>query len=218
MHIIFIIDKILKLLLWLLYYVIITTIINGIVMGALHVRLSLKCKNKKFAITKTNRFEMQSGNQCADFAAAYLLRHLDIEKDGDRLYEVISNKMKDGCVRPKGILKLLSQYGFQAKYCVGNITALKKEVSKGSPVIVLIRTWKNQNWLHFVPVVGYDENYIYIAESLKELINCNERYYNRKIAVGEFRKLWNTSMWKMPCYRDTYILVKQRKQKSNEKA
>lgn len=84
---------------------------------------------------------------------------------------------------------------------------LKKEVSKGRPVIVLIRTWKNQNWLHFVPVVGYDEDYIFVAESLKELVDCNERYYNRKIAVNEFRKLWNTSMWKMPCYRNTYIIM-----------
>lgn len=81
-----------------------------------------------FFIIKDNRFEMQSVNKCAGFAAAYLLRHLDIEKDGDRLYEVISNKMKDGCVRPKGIIKLLFQYGFQAKYCVGNLAALKIEI------------------------------------------------------------------------------------------
>lgn len=177
-------------------------------MGALHVRFALQCKTQEFVITKANRFEMQTGNQCAGFAAAYLLRHLDIEKDGDSLYEVMSNKMRDGCVRPKGIIRLLSQYGIKAKYCAGNITALKKEVSKGKPVIVMIRTWANLKWLHFVPVVGYDENHIYIAESLKELVNCNERYYNRKITVGEFRKLWNTSMWKMPCYRNTYIITK----------
>lgn len=208
---IFIIDKIWGLLLWLLYYVVITTMINSIVMGVLHVRFALQCKTQEFVITKANRFEMQTGNQCAGFAAAYLLRHLDREKDGDCLYEVMPNKMRDGCVRPKGIIRLLSQYGVKAKYCAGNITALKKEVSKGRPVIVMIRTWENQNWLHFVPVVGYDENHIYIAESLKELANCNERYYNRKITVGEFRKLWNTSMWKMPCYRNTYVTVVFRK-------
>lgn len=215
---IFIIDKILGLLLLLLYYVIITTIINSIVMGTLHFRFSLKCKTKEFVIIKDNSFEMQSGNQCAGFATAYLLRHWDIEKDGESLYEVIPNKMRDGCVRPKGILRLLSQYGVKGKYCAGNLTALKKEVSQGRPVIVLIRTWADRNWLHFVPVVGYDESYIYVAESLKELVNCEERYYNRKIAVGEFEKLWNTSMLKMPCYRNTYIWVKQRKQKRNEEA
>lgn len=207
----FMIDNILRLLLWLLYYVVITTIINSIVMGALHVRFALQCKTQEFVITKANRFEMQTGNQCAGFAAAYLLRHLDIEKDGDSLYDVMPNKMKDGCVRPKGIIRLLSTHGVKAKYCAGNITALKKEVSKGRPVIVMIRTWENQNWLHFVPVVGYDENHIYIAESLKELVNCNERYYNRKIAVGVFRKLWNTSMLKIPCYRNTYITAVFRK-------
>lgn len=203
-----IIGKMLHLFLWLLYYVIITTMINSIVMGVLHFRFSWECKTKEFVIAKANRFEMQIGNQCAGFAAAYLLRHCNIEKEGNSLYEAMPNKMKDGCVRPKGIIKLLSQYGLKAKYCVGNLSALKKEVSKGRPVIVLIRTWKNQNWLHFVPVVGYDEHYIYIAESLKELVNCKEQYYNRKIAVGEFRKLWNTSMLKMPCYRNTYIITK----------
>ncbi len=196
----------------MLYYVIITTIINSIIMGVLHLRYSRKCKKAEFMIAKANRFEMQSGNRCAGFAAAYFLRHRDIEQDGDRLYEVIPNKMKDGCVRPKGILRLLSQYGFQAKYCAGNITALKKEVCKGQPVIVMIRTWANQNQLHFVPVVGYDEHFIYVAESLEALVNCDEKYYNRKIAVGEFRKLWNTSMLKMPCYKNTYITVKCEKE------
>lgn len=72
--------KILQILLWLLYYVVITTIINSIVMGVLHIRFSLKCKPKEFVITKANRFEMQSGNQCAGFAADYLLRHCGFEK------------------------------------------------------------------------------------------------------------------------------------------
>lgn len=211
MHIIFIIDKILRLLLWLLYYVVITTIINSIVMGALHVCFALQCKTQEFVITKANRFEMQTGNQCAGFAAAYLLRHWDMEKDGDSLYEVIPNKMRDGCVRPKGIIRLLSTHGFRAKYCAGNITALKNEITKGRPVIVMIRTWTDRNLLHFVTVVGYNEQYIFAAESLEALVNCNERYYNRKIAVGEFRKLWNTSMWKMPCYRNTYITAVFRK-------
>lgn len=69
----FMIDNILRLLLWLLYYVVITTIINSIVMGVLHVRFALQCKPQEFVITKANRFEMQTGNQCAGFAAAYLL-------------------------------------------------------------------------------------------------------------------------------------------------
>lgn len=160
------------LLLSLVNYVIITTIVDSILMGALHVRFSMKCRKKEFVITKTNRIDIQNGY-----------------------------------VYPKGILKLLPQYGFWVKYCAGNITALKNEVSKGNPVIVMIRIQSDQNWLHYVPVVGYDEKYIFIAESLGEMVNCDEQYYNRKIAIREFKKLWNTSMLKMPFYRNTYIKV-----------
>lgn len=195
------------LLLSLVNYVIITTIVDSILMGALHVRFSMKCRKKEFVITKTNRIDIQNGYKCSAFSSAYVLRHWDIEKNGDSLYEVIPNKMKDGYVYPKGILKLLPQYGFWVKYCAGNITALKNEVSKGNPVIVMIRIQSDQNWLHYVPVVGYDEKYIFIAESLGEMVNCDEQYYNRKIAIREFKKLWNTSMLKMPFYRNTYIKV-----------
>ena len=41
------------------------------------------------------------------------------------------DKLKDGCVYPKGIQKLFSQYVFKVKYCAGDIKALKNEVSKG---------------------------------------------------------------------------------------
>ncbi len=96
------------------------------------------------------------------------------------------------------------------KYCAGNINALKNEVSKGNPVIVMIRTYINKTWLHYVPVVGYDEQYVFIAESLEELVNCDEQYYNRKIEIKEFKKLWNTSMVKMPLFRNSYITIEER--------
>lgn len=115
--------------------------------------------------------------------------------------------MKDGYVYPKGILKLFPRYGLKVKYCAGNIAALKNEVCKGNPVIVMIRVQVGKNWLHYVPVVGYDKEYIFIAESLGEYVNCNEKYYNRKIAIKEFEKMWNTSMLKMPFYKNTYIVV-----------
>lgn len=191
----------------LLNYMIITTIVDSVLMGILHFHFSFKCRKKEFVITKTNKIDLQNGYKCSAFSSSYVLRHWDIEKSGNSLYEVIPNKMKDGYVYPKGILKLLSQYGFKVKYCSGNITALKNEVSKGNPVIVMIRVQADKNWLHFVPVVGYDENCIFIAESLEELANCKEQYYNRKVTIRDFRKLWNTSMIKMPFYRNTYIVA-----------
>ena len=187
--------------------VIIITIADIFLMGGLHFHFSMKCRKKEVVITKANRIDLQNGYQCAAFSSAYILRHWDIEEHGDNLYEVIPNKKKDGRVYPRGILNLLSQYGFNVKYCAGNIAALKNEVSRGNPVIVMIRIQTDKKYLHFVPVVGYDEQYIFIAESLADFVNSNEQYYNRKILVKEFKKLWNTSMLKMPFYRNTYITI-----------
>ena len=195
------------LLLTLVNNVIIITIADIFLMGGLHFHFSIKCRKKEVVITKANRIDLQNGYQCAAFSSAYILRHWDIEEHGDNLYEVIPNKKKDGRVYPRGILNLLSQYGFNVKYCAGNIAALKNEVSRGNPVIVMIRIQTDKNYLHFVPVVGYDEQYIFIAESLADFVNSNEQYYNRKILVKEFKKLWNTSMLKMPFYRNTYITI-----------
>lgn len=192
----------------IVYYVMITTIVDSFLMGIFFIHFSMRCRKKEFVITKTNRIDMQSGNKCAAFASAYVLRHWDIEENGNILYKMIPNKMQNGCVYPKGIRKLLTRYGFTVKYCAGNIISLKNEVSKGNPVIVMIRTQTNKNWLHYVPVVGYDERYIFIAESLSNFVNCNEQYYNRKISIKEFKKLWNTSMLKMPFYRNTYYSLK----------
>lgn len=197
-------------------YLIITTIVDCILMGKLHFQFSIKCREKEFVITKTNRIDIQSGYKCSAFSSAYVLRHWDIEENGDKIYEIIPNKMKDGYVYPKGILKLLPQYSLNVKYCAGNIAALKNEVSAGNPVIVMIRIQTDKNWLHYVPVVGYDEQYIFIAESLEELVNCGERYYNRKIPIKEFKKLWNTSMLKMPFYKNTYITACKKERRTQK--
>lgn len=186
-------------------YYIITTIVDCILMGKLRFCFSVKCRKTEFVIKKANRIDMQSGYKCSAFSSAYVLRHWDIDENGDNLYELMPNKMKDGYVYPKGIQSLLPKYGLRVKYCFGNLTALKNAVGTGSPVIAMIRIRPDKNWLHYVPVVGYDEENIFIAESLEELVNCNEQYFNRKIPIKEFKKLWNTSMLKMPLYRNTYI-------------
>lgn len=199
------ITEIVMLLSTLINILIIITIANSFQMGALHFHFSGKCRQKEFVITKANRIDLQKGYECSGFSSAYILRHWDIEEQGSKLYEIIPNKANSGLVSPKGILNILSRYCLKVKYCAGNIAALKNEVSKGNPVIVMIRVLPDQNWLHFVPVVGYDEQYIFLAESMADFMNCDEPYYNRKVPIKEFKKLWNTSMLKMPLYRNTYI-------------
>lgn len=186
-------------------YLIITTIVDCVLMGKLHFCLSSRCRKKEFVITKENRIDIQSGYKCSAFSSAYVLRHWGIDEKGDTLYELIPNKMNDGYVYPKGIQSLLPKFGLRVNYRSGSLAALKNEVCKGNPVIVMLRVRPDKNWLHYVPVVGYDEENIFIAESLKELTNCSEEYYNRKVPIKEFKKLWNTAMLKMPLYRNTYI-------------
>lgn len=194
-------------LLLLVNYLVITTIVDCVLMGRLHFCFALKCGKKSFVIAEENRIDLQDGYKCSAFASAYVLRHWGIEANGNDLYEMMPNKMKDGYVYPKGIQNLLPQYGLRVKYCSGNLSALKNEVSKGNPVIVMIRIRSDRDWLHYVPVVGYDEENIFVAESLKEFANCSEQFYNRKISIREFKKLWNTAMLKMPVYRNTYMVV-----------
>lgn len=161
-------------------------------------------------ITKENRIDTQTGNSCSGYSIAYILRHYDISAYGNEIYSKLPNKMKNGYVYPKEVKRMLEKFGFNVKYCVGNLHSLRNEVSKGNPVIVFIKVRKDKNWLHYVPVVGYDEDNIFLAESLGELVNCNENTHNRKISNEDFKILWNTSMLKSPLYTYTFYSINRK--------
>ena len=203
-------DFFIRLLLVLVDYLVIATGINIILMGALRPRFSPACRVSRFVIEKPNRIDFQKDNQCAAFASAYVFRHWGDEKNGDDLYREITGKLRDGSVYPKGITRLFLRYGYSAKYCTGNLNALKNEVGRGNPVIVLIRSAAGKRGLHFVPVVGYDEGNIFIADSVEKLANCGGAFYNRTVPAAKFKSLWNTSMLKIPLYRNTYFVIRQR--------
>ena len=190
-------------------YFLTTTIVDIVLMGRLNFCFSAKAKAKEFLITKANRIDFQDGFKCSGFSSAFVMRYWNISADGNSAYEKMPNKMRDGYVYPKGIFNFLSENGFKVKYCRGNLNALKNAVAAGNPVIVMIKIRTDKNWLHYVPVVGYDEQNIFIAESLVELSNCNEPHYNRRIPAKEFKRLWNTAMPKMPLYGNTFFTVER---------
>ena len=198
------------LLIILMNYLIITNIVDIILLGAFSFRFSAGCHTEQFVITKENRIDMQKGFQCSAFSTAYVLRHFDMEVDGGTLYSVMPHKMKSGYVYPKGVYDMLRSYGMKVKYCRGNLNALKVDLQKGNPVIVMIRVQKDKDWLHYVPVVGFDEEHVFLAESLSELINCKNVLYNRRLRNEEFMQLWNTAMLKQPFYKNTYFVAKSK--------
>ncbi len=193
-------------------YFVITTVVDIILMGKLHFQRKDKNDLPEAMIAKENRIDIQSGFQCSAYSSAFVLRHFGIDTLGEDVYQEMPNKMKSGYVYPKGIVTLMRQYGLACKYCAGNLDSLKGELAKGNPVIVMIKVYPDKNWLHYVPVVGYDETYIYIAESLAELVNCNENHYNRRVENKEFIKLWNTGMIRQPLYRYTYFKINYEKE------
>lgn len=186
-------------------YLIITQIVDILLLGRLAWKFAGKRGVQSYVVEGKNRIDIQTDFQCSAFASAYVLRHFGIDASGIKLYEKMPHKMRNGYVYPKGIRELLQRYGINVNYSRGSLLALKQELQKGHPVIVMIRVRKDKDWLHYVPVVGYDEEYVFVAESLTELVNCQGNSYNRKIANAEFLQLWNTAMIKMPFYRNTYF-------------
>lgn len=157
-----------------------------------------------YFIETWNRMDMQENNECAAFSSAFVLRHIGEEADGNDLYKKYPGKLIDGTISPKGILLFFRQRGLKASFFTGSATTLKKRLTQGTPVIVFIRVFPDKRYLHFVPVVGYDEKHFYLADSLNHTINSDHALYNRKIGISELEAVWKT--W-VPGYINSYIVV-----------
>lgn len=193
----------------ILIWFILTALNNAYLMTLLKLDLKKRDFPDEYQIKSNNRIDIQSKFQCAAFSTAYILRHFGIEAHGLELYDNFPCKMRSGCVYPKGIRTYLKQKGFKTNYYKGNLETLKQQISKGIPVIVFIKVSKGEKNLHYVPVVGYDKDYLYLAESLGNLVNCSDysNGYNRKVAIDDFKKLWDIKNLQMPFYSNTYITV-----------
>ena len=126
-------------------------IVDFVLMGFFSFRFSVKCKKTEFVITRENKIDFQTNVECAGFSCAYILRHFGTEANGKDVYQKIQNKIKDGCVYPKQVKKFLNQNGINAKYVVGNLNALKNQITKGNPVIAFIRVHKNKPNQYYCP-------------------------------------------------------------------
>lgn len=153
-----------------------------------------------FSITGDNYIAYQSDGQCSAFAAAYVMRSLGTQISGEELYPDIGRTF--GFVSPQSLAKTFAAYGFSAAAYHGDISALKARVAEGVPIIAFISIPGDT---HYVAVTGYDEDFLYLADSLPENANAAEPWYNRKVSAAEFSELWRTDTI-LP--DNVYIVVK----------
>ena len=201
-----IILRILKEILWIYVWV---TIINIILFGLPIPKIIRKCGRKEYMIDADNRFEYQQGSECSGYSTAFVLRHLGIDIDGLSAYKQIPVKLWRGSVPGIGIIYLCLKYKVKVLLRIGNIEALKDSVSKGIPVVVFTRTVVGSRWLHYITVVGFDEEYIYTADSLKEQKNSEDKLYNRRIPISDFKKIWQTSKIFQPLMFNLFFEMKK---------
>ena len=162
---------------------------------------------KGYLLKEPNRMDIQQTTECSGFSLAHVLRSFGIETDGKDVYENIKRKMKNGAVMPRTLTKVIRSYGLHADYVKGSLETLKADISEGKRIIGFVKTQPDKKWLHYISIVGYDEENIFIAESLKYLVNCDETFYNRKLTITEFLRLWDTRECYMPFYRNTYVVI-----------
>lgn len=162
-----------------------------------------------FMLETENRFDFQTGLECAAFSSAYVLRHYGKEADGGELFKTYPLVYPERGVPPWGIEQFFTEQGYTIEYKTeGTVDELKAEVSKGVPVIVFIHVeepYTNSHATHYIPLVGYDKENLYFSESLEYLANCKDEKdvaYNRKTDIEKFKRLWANidDTWQQPYF------------------
>lgn len=134
-----------------------------------------------------NRIDYQTDGKCAAYAAAYLLRHFGEDVDGEALFPKLKRTL--GFVSANSIVDVFERHGYQSKAYHGSIDTLKQRLTEGNPIIVFIQIPGDT---HYAVVVGYDEQYIYLVDSLAENANASDARYNRVLTTEDFGTVWKT--------------------------
>lgn len=165
-----------------------------------------------FMVESDNYIDYQPGLECSAFSSAYLLRHYGEEADGLALYENFPGKLPEGGAMPYGIKEFFNGRGYEAEFkSDGTVDILKELVSSGTPVIVFIHVeepYETTHNTHYIPLIGYDADYFYFAESLSDYANCKDEKdvpYNRKTEISKFERLWANidGAWDYPYFSIT---------------
>ena len=143
---------------------------------------------ESFMISPMPAAESQEHNECGAMSSAFVLRFYGENAKGLELYDQIEEKNPDGTINPKPLKNFWDKKrGYKMNVFKGDAAALKNAVSHNIPVIVLINC--PGGW-HYVPVVGYDQRFVYIQDSVPSFRNSSGAT-NRKESWKDFEALWN---------------------------
>ena len=145
-------------------------------------------KDEFLCDNNNNYIAYQQDNECSAYASAYVLRHYGENISGEELYKEV--KRTFGFVFPKNIVNVFKKKGYVAKTYSGNFNTLKERINCGGQIIAFI---SSKNDTHYVVVVGYDTEYVYLVDSLLENKNIDNKSYNRRISISDFEKIWKTN-------------------------
>lgn len=181
-------------------------LLGGIAVLVLGLNLAFFLKTpSSYLIEPSAGFAYQPHYECAGFSAAYVLRSLGADAEGMELYSKIPDKNENGTVPPEALVRYLESQGYKAKLCHGTLLQLKYTVSKGTPVIAFVRVSPTADEYHYLPIVGYDKEQVFAAESLEWMVNADHPAYNRSISTADFETMWNTPV----CDKNTYITIEK---------
>lgn len=143
---------------------------------------------ESFMISPMPAAESQEHNECGAMSSAFVLRFYGEDAKGLDIYGQIEEKNPDGTINPKPLKNFWDKMlGYKMNVFKGDAAALKNAVSHNIPVIVLINC--PGGW-HYVPVVGYDQRFVYIQDSVPSFRNSSGAT-NRKETWKDFEALWN---------------------------
>ena len=120
-------------------------------------------------------FYRQTFNNCGPYsvmAVTSILRNDEAAPDPEVLAKQMKWRIRKNMTFPQGVISLLhdnkiktKEYLLYLKSDSEKITFLKEQVSHDTPVILLI---KQHGILHYVTVLGYDENGFMLYDSMQE--------------------------------------------------
>lgn len=172
--------------------------IAGLSMGIVPGRDQIATANlpeTRFVYAENNYCAYQFGKDCSGYATAYVLRNEGIAANGAEIYQEMHTFF--GRVAVHNVVDKLKDYHLEAKAYHGTIETLKARINAGKPVIALVTiTLDNSTGLHYLTVVGYDEEYLYVSDSTSPKANIfNVKQYNRRLTYDEFEDLWKTNIY-----------------------